>query len=739
MKRKLAAVMLATACLTPVPISAHAQQVWKNPDATTAERVESLLKAMTLDEKFVMLTSEWGVPYKNHRKPPEAVGSAGYTAGNKRLGIPALQSTDAGLGVTNTVNMRPGDGATGLPSGQVISGTFDPTYGYQGGRMIAVEAAHRGLNEVLGGGINLVRDPRGGRNFEYQGEDPILAGIVAASLISGAQDQHVLSTIKHYALNSIETARTKMNSVIDEQSMQESDLLAFKIAIEKSDPASVMCGYNRVNGLHDCQNPYLLENVLHQEWGYHGYVMSDWGAVYDGDAAWKAGLDQQSGLPADSKAWFGDYMKRKVIAGKIPVSVVDEKLRHILYPMFKYGLFEPRVRPTETAADIAEHTAITQKIEEAGAVLLKNDHEALPLKQNLRRVLVVGGHADKGVMTGGGSSAVAPRGGSPVRGDEPNDLQHFPRPIGYLSGAPLDALKAEMPRAQVTFLSGDDLNAVTEAAKNADRVIVFATKWSSEFFDNADLSMPQHEDAMITAAVKAGKPVIVVLQTGNPVLMPWADKVDAVLEAWFPGSGGGKAIARLLTGKANPSGRLTTTWPVSASQLPRPQVKGMGLEFTLSKKQNPADYETRLDLNIEGANVGYRWFSLKGEKPLYPFGYGLSYTSFTHTGLEVDPSDNGLVAHTKVTNTGKRAGADVVQIYVNLPDGSPERLAGFLRVQLSPGESKDVAIPLSSYALARFDVATKHWVRKAGAYHFRVATNSFDNAGPSLTSELAQQ
>ncbi|MEE8659067.1 Beta-glucosidase [Acetobacteraceae bacterium EV16P] len=605
--------------------------------------------------------------------------------------------------------------------------------------MIAVEAAHRGLNEVLGGGINLVRDPRGGRNFEYQGEDPILAGIVAASLISGAQDQHVLSTIKHYALNSIETARTKMNSVIDEQSMQESDLLAFKIAIEKSDPASVMCGYNRVNGLHDCQNPYLLENVLRQEWGYHGYVMSDWGAVYDGDAAWKAGLDQQSGLPADSKAWFGDYMKRKVIAGKIPVSVVDEKLRHILYPMFKYGLFEPRVRPTETAADIAEHTAITQKIEEAGAVLLKNDHEALPLKQNLRRVLVVGGHADKGVMTGGGSSAVAPRGGSPVRGDEPNDLQHFPRPIGYLSGAPLDALKAEMPRAQVTFLSGDDLNAVTEAAKNADRVIVFATKWSSEFFDNADLSMPQHEDAMITAAVKAGKPVIVVLQTGNPVLMPWADKVDAVLEAWFPGSGGGKAIARLLTGKANPSGRLTTTWPVSASQLPRPQVKGMGLEFTLSKKQNPADYETRLDLNIEGANVGYRWFSLKGEKPLYPFGYGLSYTSFTHTGLEVDPSDNGLVAHTKVTNTGKRAGADVVQIYVNLPDGSPERLAGFLRVQLSPGESKDVAIPLSSYALARFDVATKHWVRKAGAYHFRVATNSFDNAGPSLTSELAQQ
>ncbi|XAO72113.1 MAG: glycoside hydrolase family 3 N-terminal domain-containing protein [Acetobacteraceae bacterium] len=213
MKRKLAAMMLATACLTPVPITAHAQQVWKNPDATPSERVESLLKAMTLDEKFVMLTSEWGAAYKSYRKPAGAVGSAGYSAGNKRLGIPALQSTDAGLGVTNTVNMRPGDGATGLPSGQVISGTFDPTFGYQGGRMIATEAAHRGLNEILGGGINLVRDPRGGRNFEYEGEDPILAGDVAAALVNGAQDQHVLSTIKHYALNSIETTRREMNSV----------------------------------------------------------------------------------------------------------------------------------------------------------------------------------------------------------------------------------------------------------------------------------------------------------------------------------------------------------------------------------------------------------------------------------------------------------------------------------------------------------------------------------------------
>lgn len=741
MKRKLAAVMLATACLTPVPIKAHDQQIWKNPDATSSERVEALLKAMTLDEKFIMLTSEWGVPFKNHKKPPEAVGSAGYTAGNKRLGIPAVQSTDAGLGIANTVKLRPGDGTTGLPSGQAISGSFDPSLAFQGGEMIAKEAAHRGLNEILGGGINLVRDPRGGRNFEYEGEDPVLSGDIVAGLVNGVQSQHVLSTIKHYALNSIETARREMNSVIAEQPMHESDLLAVKIAIDKSDPASVMCGYNRVNGVHDCLNPYLLTTVLRQEWGYHGYVMSDWGGVYDGDAAWKAGLDQQSGLPLDDRTWFGDYMKKKVIAGEIPVSEVDERLRHILYPMFKNGLFESHDRPTETAADIAEHTEVAQRIEEAGAVLLKNDHEVLPLGQNLRRVLVIGGHADKGVMTGGGSSAISPRGGSPVRADKPADLESWPEPIGYLTGAPLDALRAELPHTEVTFLSGDDLNAVKKAAKRADRVVVFASRWSSEVIDDVDLSMPQHENAMIEAAAEAGKPVLVVLQTGNPVLMPWADKAGAVLEAWFPGSGGGKAIARLLTGKVNPSGRLTTTWPASLSQLPRPFIKGMGLNYSPFKKHQlpKAAHDTQMDLNIEGANVGYRWFRLKGETPLYPFGYGLSYTSFTHTGLRVDPSSSGLIARTKVTNSGKRAGADIVQIYVNLPDGSPERLAGYLRVQLAPGESKDVAIPLSPYALARFDIATKRWVRKAGAYRFRVATNSFDNAGPSLTSELTQK
>lgn len=409
--------------------------------------------------------------------------------------------------------------------------------------------------------------------------------------------------------------------------------------------------------------------------------------------------------------------------------------------MFKYGLFEPQNRPTETAADIAEHTEVAQRIEEAGAVLLKNDHEVLPLGQNLRRVLVVGGHADKGVMTGGGSSAISPRGGSPVRADKPADLESWPEPVGYLTGAPLDALRAELPHTEVLFLAGDDLKAVKKAAKKADRVVVFASRWSSEVIDNVDLSMPQHENAMIEAAAEAGKPVIVVLQTGNPVLMPWADKAGAVLEAWFPGSGGGKAIARLLTGKVNPSGRLTTTWPASLSQLPRPFIKGMGLNYSPFKKHqlSKTAYDTQMDLNIEGANVGYRWFRLKGEKPLYPFGYGLSYTSFTHSGLKVDPSESGLIAHTKVSNSGKRAGADVVQIYVNLPDGSPERLAGYLRVQLAPGESKDVAIPLSAFALARFDTATKQWVRKAGAYRFRVATNSFDNAGPSLTSELAQK
>lgn len=737
LKKRLALAVGMTAFLTG-SLAMAAPAPWQDKSTSTQDRVATLMKAMTKAEKLHLVTSELGYGYGSYKKPAGAAGSAAYVAPIGRLGVPALQISDAGLGVTNPLNVRPGDGATVLPAGQAMSGSFDPALTWEGGAMIGAEARHRGFNVLLAGAVTLVRDPRAGRNFEYMGEDPILAGAIAAAQVEGVQSQHVISTVKHYAVNSYETGRMKSSLDLALPALNESDLLAFRIAVQEAKPGSIMCSYNRVNDLYACQSPYLLTDVLRSEWGYEGFVMSDWGALVDSAAAVKAGLDQDSAPTFDSDPKFIDHM-RKMADKPEGAALLDMKVRHILTAMIANGLFDDQERPTEGAAEIAAHMAVARRIEEAGAVLMRNEHETLPLASS-GTVLVIGGHADKGVIAGGGSSAVLPRGGSAVVDPIQASLETAPHPIIYNPNAPVDALRAAMPGAKIVYNEGTDLAQVADLAGKADAVIVFATKWQGETLDAPDLTLEDSDNALIEAVARVNKKSVVVLETGNPVVMPWFGKVGAVLEAWYPGSSGGDAIANLLTGKVAPSGRLTTTWPKALSDLPRPELPGAGHHAgAVPFEKVQVTYLKNYNLNIEGANVGYRWFADRKITPAFPFGFGLSYTQFSHDALTVSKNGETIMARATVTNKGKRVGDDVVQIYAHAPDGTPLRLAGYARVTLSPGESRVVDVPLSPYATSRYDLAQKDWKQPAGSYRFVLAQNAADQTGPSASIQIDAQ
>ncbi|WP_336946514.1 glycoside hydrolase family 3 C-terminal domain-containing protein [Asaia sp. HN010] len=737
-RKKCLVLAVGMAAILTGSLATAAPAPWQDRSASPQDRVAALMRNMTKAEKLSLIESDLALEFGAYKKPAGAIGSAAYVAGIERLGIPAPQISDAGLGVTNPMNVRPGDGATALPAGQAMAGAFDLALAREGGAMIGAEAKHRGFNVLLAGGVDLVRDPRGGRNFEYMGEDPILAGQVAAAEVQGVQSQHVISTIKHYAVNSYETGRMMSSLDLTIPALQESDLLAFRIAVQEGRPGSIMCAYNKVNGVYACQNPYLLSDVLRGEWGYQGFVMSDWGALSDGEAAVRAGLDQDSAYILDRGTRFADAM-RKMAGHPAGENILDAKTRHILTAMVVNGLFDDQARPAEGAAEIAAHMAVARRIEEEGAVLMRNERETLPLSAS-GMILVVGGHADKGVIAGGGSSAVLPRGGSAIVDPVQASLETMPHPIIFEPNAPVDALRAAMPGAEIVYYEGTDLAQLATLAKKAKAVVVFVTKWQGESLDAPDLDLPASDNALIETVAQANRKSIVVLETGNPVVMPWFDKVGAVLEAWYPGSAGGEAIANLLSGKAVPSGRLTTTWPRSLSDLPRPELPGAGHHagaFPLDK--STIAYLRNYDLNKEGANVGYRWFASRAIAPAFPFGFGLSYTRFTNDGLTVSMDGKKILAHATVTNKGRVKGDEVVQIYAHAPDGAPLRLAGYGRVTLSPGESKVVDIPLSPYATARYDQAQKDWRQPAGTYRFVLARNAEDQTGPAASLHIDAQ
>ena len=721
----VAAAFPATAKDRPIPATRNQADGAAAIDA----RAAALVDKMTLDEQLSLLKSkaggsllDLGVPLPPFipeamrvPKPKGAIGTAGFVPGIERLGIPAQQLADASLGVADIGYLRPGDHATALPSTLSLAATFDPAMARAAGDIIGAEAFAKGINVQLAGGVNLAREPRNGRNFEYLGEDPLLAGRLVGEQIAGIQAHHVASTIKHFAANSQESGRFVYDVAASDAALRESDLLAFEIGIKHGKPASVMCAYNRVRGAYACESDYLLKQVLRGDWGYRGWVMSDWGATMSLKPSIDAGLDQQS--PQD-KDYFGG-IPAAIDAGEISRAQVREMARRIIRSLIAVGALDHVARPGG-AVDQAAHAARAQAIAEAGIVLLKNDG-LLPLAAGAKTIAVIGRHADKGVLAGGGSSQVIPYGG--VYRDVPegtHPLLAMMAPAYGLS-SPLAALKAALPDAKIVFDDGSDATRAAAVAKAADVAFVFAVKPEMEGIDSADFSLPYGQDAMIAAVAGANPRTGVVLETGNPVAMPWLDKVGAVLEAWFHGQRGGEAIAAILTGASAPSGRLPVTFPATIDQLAHPKLVGYD-----PAKQRPLGIGVKYDpFTIdykEGSDVGYRWFERTDARPLFPFGYGLTYTKFAYGGLK-QVGGAGLIVTARITNSGKREGVEVAQLYV-APPGRTHRLAGWARVTLKPGETREVTITADPWLLLSYDEKAGQWARPAGDYRFFVGKSA---------------
>jgi beta-glucosidase len=709
---------------------AVSERTWLDPSQPPEVRARAALAAMTLDEKLRLIFGYSDQAVTEVAKVPDAIvspelkayivehavkGSAGFVPGVPRLGIPDQTQTDASMGVRNSLIP-----STALPSSLATASSFDPEVSRAGGAMIGAEARATGHNTMLSGGVNLAREPRNGRNFEYTGEDPLLAGTMAGALIAGIQSNRIISTIKHYALNDQETLRTTLDVTISPDAMRQSDLLAFEFAIERGKPGSVMCSYNLINGRWGCENDYLLNTVLKHDWGFKGFVMSDWGAVHSTGAA-NDGLDQFTGFCCVTDTpWFGPPMiKAALQSGEIPQARIDAMVERILWALFAQGPVDDPVKAAPI--DYAANAAVAQKAAEDSLVLLKNDGDLLPLRK-AKSIAVIGGNADKGVLAGGGSSDVTPVGGA-IMIDEHT----------YLPSPPLDSLRRDLPRARIDFDAGGDPAAAAALAAKADVAIVFVTQHDSEGYDGS-LELAGGQNALVAAVSAANPKTIVVVESGGAIFMPWADRVPAILEAFYPGIRGGPAIARILTGKVNPSGHLAISFPASAAQLAHPEIVGLGL---------PNETPAHLTYD-EGAAVGYKWYDAKGLTPLYAFGHGLSYTQFALSNLAASAGPGAIKVSFSIRNSGKRAGKGVAQLYVAPADWAkagweaPKRLGAFAKAELKPGQAKAIEVTVDPRLLATYEAANNNWHIRAGDYRLMLGQSS-DGPMSSVTVTLPDQ
>ncbi len=704
------------------------------PVVDAPARAAAIVARMTLDEKIALAHGLFP-PMAAGKTANELIPSAGHVDGIPRLGVPLVRESDASLGVANQVEQRKGDVATALPSSLATAASFDPAIARAGGVMIGAEARAKRFNVLLAGGVNLTRDPWNGRNFEYLGEDPLLAGEMAGAHIAGVQSNRIVSTVKHLALNAQETGRMVVDARIDEASLRMSDLLAFQIAIEKGRPGSVMCAYNKVNGDWACENRHLLTDVLKRDWGYRGWVMSDWGAVHSTVKAANAGLDQQSGQELDKAMYFATPLKAAVQAGTVLPSRLDDMIVRYLTGLIETGAYDTPVPATAQTPPYAAHADVAQRAAEAGIVLLKNESGLLPLARTTKRIVVIGGRADVGVLSGGGSSQVRSVGGAPIEVPLTSGAAMSFARYTYHASSPLKGLQAALPEATVTFVDGRDVAAAASAARAADMAIVFATQWTTEAQDVADLSLPDRQDALIAAVAKAQPKTVAVLETGGPVLMPWIGAVPAVVQAWYPGQRGGEAIANILTGRVAPSGRLPITFPAAVTQAPRPAPVGLDRLTSVEAQAaaNPANasayqLESFPVEYVEGANVGYRWYEKQAQRPLFAFGHGLTYTSFAYRNPVVT-GGRSLSVTFDVVNTGKQAGVDVPQMYVARHGAAmPMRLAGFTRLTLKPGETRRVTLTAEPRIVADYDTTLPGWRIAGGAYRVAIAHDATDRA-----------
>jgi beta-glucosidase len=706
MRLKLLVTAVATTAVAMSGGAGAAQAAdcpWMKAGQSPEQRANALIAAMSLDQKI----------HQVHQSDPPWMfyfGTAGHIDGTPELCIPTLVLSDAGSGVAGMQQ-----GTTTFPSGVGQAATWNPALERQFGEAMGQEAYDKGINVMLGPGMNIARIATNGRNFEYFGEDPFLAGKMVTQAIRGIQSNPVLAQAKHYAANNQENNRMAVNAEIDQRALREIYLPAFEAAVKDGHAASVMCAYNKLNGPYACENKELLDGYLRRDWGFDGFVTSDWGATHSTVESALAGLDME--MHATPSQYYNDALKQAVESGKVPIARLDGMLRHIFVPMFRYGLFDnpPKEQPGAYGAQAItpEHRNLARKIAEEAAVLLKNDKGTLPLS-------TAGGHT-VGVL----GYAANPAGAANTSGGGGSSKgTGVPSPV-----SPLEGIQAQAAAHgdKVLYADGSSQADADAVARASDVVIAFAADSESEGADRDSLgfrpgvcpfpvcvSAPLDQDAMIKAAAAANPNTVVVIAAGAPVAMPWLKDVRAVIDQWYAGIENGNSIAALLYGQANPSGKLPQTFPKSLADMPAKTPE------QYPGKDSKAVYS-------EGLKVGYRWFDSEGIEPLFPFGYGLSYTTFGYSGLKAKAKRGTATISFTLKNTGARHGAEVAQVYVGFPrwTGEPPRqLKGFQKVDLGDGASTRVTVGLNRRAFAYWDERTKGWRVGRGCYAIYVGGSS---------------
>ena len=678
---------------------AAAVPVYLDPSQSLEARVDDLLSRLTLDEKIALLHAD----------------SKFTTAAIPRLGIPRRWLDDGPHGVREDIGPdtwasagRTDDFSTAMPAGICLAATWNPDLGFKEGEAIGQEARWRGKDIMLGPGVNILRTPLCGRNFEYLGEDPFLSGVMGSGYIRGEQSQDISSCVKHFALNNQEYQRGTINVEVDERALREIYLPAFKAAVQSGGVWSVMGAYNQLRGQHCCHNDYLLNKILKGEWGFNGLVMSDWDGTHDTRQAALNGLDLEMGTETNyANFYLAQPYRNGLDRGEFPPAGLDEKVRRNLRVMIATHVLDPDRK--KGSFNTSAHENVARQVAEEGIVLLKNENHTLPLvEKKLKTIAVIGENAIRLHAHGGDSSGIKAF-------YEITPLQGLVNRVG----TNVNLVYSEGYRKG----GGADLaERAVAAARSADVVIYFGglnhdRGFDCEGADRKDLQLPYGQDDLINQIVAANPNTVVVLEGTMVEMGAWLDKVPALLQAWYPGMEGGNALAKVLFGDVNPSGKLPATFPKKLADSPAHQMGNYpGTNGTVTY--------------AEGLLVGYRWFDTKHIEPLFPFGYGLSYTTFKYSNLSLVPNVGGVTAQFEIQNTGSVGGAEVVQLYVHQSRPGllrPEKeLKGFKKVFLKPGEKTKVTMPLDQNAFAFYDDHQQAWIAEKDTFTIRVGTSSRD-------------
>ena len=737
MKRTYAYLSLAAALL--IAAACHSDKAaektfdgpaYLNPEAPLEERVEDALARMTLEEKVALTHAQ----------------SKFSSAGVPRLGIPELWHTDGPHGIRPEVLWDEWDQAgwtndscTAFPALVNLAATWDRELARLYGKSIGEEARYRKKDILLGPGINMGRTPLNGRTFEYMGEDPYLAGQLVVPYIRGVQGEGVAACVKHFAVNNQETRRTATNSVVDDRTLYEIYLPAFEAAVKEGGAWAIMGSYNLWNGQFNCHNKRLLCDILKGEWGFDGVVISDWGGCRDDDEAAHNGLDIEMGTWTDglrgaaSDSYQNYHLARPFLErlrdGRATEEELNDKARRVLRTIFRTGMSPETHYGSFTSP---EHFAAARKIAAEGIVLLKNDG-ILPLQPaEGAKILVVGENAYKMMVVGGGSSnlktkyEVIPLDAIREAFDGKAEVK-WER--GYVGDTTTDYNKVVTGQDLSESRSAARLLAdAVAAAREAEYVIFIGGLNKSDHQDNEgtdrlDIVLPYGQDKLIEALAEVSENLIVVNISGSPVAMPWSERADAIVQAWYGGSESGHALADVLTGAVNPSGKLPFTMPLALSDGPLKTER----QYPGIREEGSEWWQEYYD---EGVFIGYRWYDTQNLPVQYPFGHGLSYTTFDISGASVKAAGDGFEVTATLTNSGKVAGAGVVQLYVSDTEASVQRpekeLKGFEKVYLEPGESATVRFTLNRRALSFFDADAHDWKAESGEFHALVGLSSRD-------------